>query len=195
MRAAGPRWRLTDRAACCSSMPIPTTRRSAPAALIARLVAEGGRVDLVTCTDGAEGEIHDPTLDHEEAKPAACARSAPPSCACPVALRGGGRAPGAAPARLPRLRDDGHRVERAARRLLERGPGRGHRPAGRDRARHAPAVMVSYDENGNYGHPDHINAYRIAAPERVPPRSRSGPPQAVGKLLRDRLHPRRDGSR
>ncbi|MBW3653419.1 MAG: PIG-L family deacetylase, partial [Actinobacteria bacterium] len=25
-----------------------------------------------------------------------------------------------------------------------------------------PAVMVSYDENGNYGHPDHINAARIA---------------------------------
>ena len=30
---------------------------------IARLVAEGVAVDLVTCTDGAEGEIHDPTLD------------------------------------------------------------------------------------------------------------------------------------
>ena len=25
-----------------------------------------------------------------------------------------------------------------------------------------PAVMVSYDSNGNYGHPDHINAHRIA---------------------------------
>src|SRR5688572_18531281 len=36
---------------------------------IARLVAEGVRVDLVTCTDGAEGEIHDPTLDAEEARP------------------------------------------------------------------------------------------------------------------------------
>ncbi len=36
---------------------------------IARLVAEGTRVDLVTCTDGAEGEIHDPTLDPEDARP------------------------------------------------------------------------------------------------------------------------------
>ena len=36
---------------------------------IARLVAEGVRVDLVTCTDGAEGEIHDPTLDPDEARP------------------------------------------------------------------------------------------------------------------------------
>jgi N-acetyl-1-D-myo-inositol-2-amino-2-deoxy-alpha-D-glucopyranoside deacetylase len=25
-----------------------------------------------------------------------------------------------------------------------------------------PAVIVTYDENGNYGHPDHINAARIA---------------------------------
>ena len=37
--------------------------------LIARSVAEGRRVDLVTCTGGEEGEIHDPTLDEEEAKP------------------------------------------------------------------------------------------------------------------------------
>src|SRR6186713_1938855 len=35
--------------------------------LIARSVAEGRRVDLVTCTGGEEGEIHDPTLDEAEA--------------------------------------------------------------------------------------------------------------------------------
>jgi LmbE family N-acetylglucosaminyl deacetylase len=37
--------------------------------LIARSVAEGRRVDLVVCTGGEEGEIHDPSLDAEEAKP------------------------------------------------------------------------------------------------------------------------------
>ena len=50
-----------------------------------------------------------------------------------------------------------------------------------------PAVMVSYDENGNYGHPDHINAHRIADgaweaaadPDRYP---EAGEPHAVGKL-------------
>src|SRR5687768_4822453 len=36
---------------------------------IARLVAGGVRVDLVTCTDGAGGEIHDPTLDPDGARP------------------------------------------------------------------------------------------------------------------------------
>jgi mycothiol S-conjugate amidase len=48
-------------------------------------------------------------------------------------------------------------------------------------------VVVSYDANGNYGHPDHINAHRIADaaweaagdPARYP---EAGPPHAVGKL-------------
>ena len=31
--------------------------------MIARSIAEGRRVDLVTCTGGEEGEIHDPDLD------------------------------------------------------------------------------------------------------------------------------------
>ena len=154
--------------------------------LIARSVAEGRRVDLVTCTGGEEGEIHDPTLDTTRPSPA-CARSARRAAvrAGRAARRRPGHA-GAAPAGLPRLRDDGHRVERTSRRLLERGPGRGHRPAGGDRAAHAPAVMVSYDSNGNYGHPDHINAYRIAdaaweaaADGRYP---EAGPPHPVGKL-------------
>jgi LmbE family N-acetylglucosaminyl deacetylase len=46
---------------------------------------------------------------------------------------------------------------------------------------------VTYDENGNYGHPDHINAYRVAVgaweaaadPARYP---EAGPPHAVAKL-------------
>ncbi len=36
---------------------------------IARAVAEGRRVDLVVCTGGEEGEIHDPDLDPVEAQP------------------------------------------------------------------------------------------------------------------------------
>ena len=49
--------------------------------------------------------------------------------------------------------------------------------------------MVSYDSNGNYGHPDHINAHRIADgaweaaadPYRYP---EPGRPHAVAKLTR-----------
>jgi N-acetyl-1-D-myo-inositol-2-amino-2-deoxy-alpha-D-glucopyranoside deacetylase len=50
-----------------------------------------------------------------------------------------------------------------------------------------PAVMVTYDPNGNYGHPDHINAHRIAAaawdaaadPSRYPD---AGAPHEVAKF-------------
>ena len=56
---------------------------------IARLVAEGVRVDLVTCTDGAEGEIHDPTLDPEEARPGSPSIRAD-ELACSLDALGGG---------------------------------------------------------------------------------------------------------
>jgi N-acetyl-1-D-myo-inositol-2-amino-2-deoxy-alpha-D-glucopyranoside deacetylase len=126
---------------------------------IARLVAEGTRVDLVTCTDGAEGEIHDPTLDPEDARPRlADIRRA--ELACSVAALGDG----SIQHHLLGYRDSGMigtdanahpdcfwqaDIEEATRRLVE---------IVKD-AR--PAVIVTYDEKGNYGHPDHINAARI----------------------------------
>jgi len=127
---------------------------------IARLVADGFRVDLVTCTDGAEGEIHDPTLDHEEARPRlASIRAA--ELACSVDALGGG----AIHHHLLGYRDSGMMgtdanghpdcfwqadLDEATQRLV----------AIVREAR--PSAIVSYDENGNYGHPDHINAARIA---------------------------------
>ena len=127
---------------------------------MARLVSEGMRVDLVTCTDGAEGEIHDPTLDPEEARPR-LAQIRALELACSVEALGGG----AIHQHLLGYRDSGmigtdaneHAdsfwqadLDEASRRLVEI-------------VRSArPAVIVSYDENGNYGHPDHINAAKIA---------------------------------
>ena len=127
---------------------------------IARLVAEGTRVDLVTCTDGAEGEIHDPELDADEARPR-LAEIRARELACSVQALGGG----AIHHHLLGYRDSGMigtegnehpdsfwkaDISAATRRLL----------AIVREAR--PAAIVSYDENGNYGHPDHINAARIA---------------------------------
>jgi N-acetyl-1-D-myo-inositol-2-amino-2-deoxy-alpha-D-glucopyranoside deacetylase len=127
---------------------------------IARLVAEGERVDLVTCTDGAEGEIHDPTLDPEEARPR-LAEIREAELACSVAALGGG----AIHHHLLGYRDSGMMgtdanghpdafwqadLATATERLL----------AVVRAAR--PRAIVTYDENGNYGHPDHINAARIA---------------------------------
>jgi N-acetyl-1-D-myo-inositol-2-amino-2-deoxy-alpha-D-glucopyranoside deacetylase len=127
---------------------------------IARLVAEGVRVDLVTCTDGAEGEIHDPTLDHDEARPRLAAIRAA-ELACSVDALGAGAIHHA----MLGYRDSGMMGTEA----------NGHPDAfwqadlaeATDRLVHLvkvarPAVIVSYDENGNYGHPDHINAARIA---------------------------------
>ena len=127
---------------------------------IARLVADGIRVDLVTCTDGAEGEIHDPTLDPDEARPR-LAEIRADELACSVDALGSG----AIHHHMLGFRDSGmigtdanahpesfwqSDLDEATRRLTEI-------------VRAAqPSVIVSYDENGNYGHPDHINAARIA---------------------------------
>lgn len=127
---------------------------------MARLVAEGIRVDLVTCTDGAEGEIHDPTLDIEEARPR-LAHIRAGELACSIDALGGGRIHhhllGYRDSGMMGTEANGHHesfwqadIGEATQRLVEIVK----------RAR--PAVIVSYDENGNYGHPDHINAARIA---------------------------------
>jgi N-acetyl-1-D-myo-inositol-2-amino-2-deoxy-alpha-D-glucopyranoside deacetylase len=127
---------------------------------IARLAAEGVRVDLVTCTDGAEGEIHDPTLDADEARPR-LAQIRAAELACSVDALGSG----AIHHHVLGYRDSGMigtdanahpdsfwqaDLDEATQRLTEIV-----------RASQ-PSAIVSYDENGNYGHPDHINAARIA---------------------------------
>jgi len=127
---------------------------------IAKLVAEGVRVDLVTCTDGAEGEIHDPTLDAEEARPRLAAIRAA-ELACSIEALGGD----AIHHYMLGYRDSGMigtdanahpesfwqaDLAEATQRLVEIV------------RESRPAAIVTYDENGNYGHPDHINAARIA---------------------------------
>jgi LmbE family N-acetylglucosaminyl deacetylase len=144
---------------------------------IARAVAEGIRVDLVTCTDGAEGEVHDPTLNADEARPRLAAIRAT-ELACSVDALGSG----AIRHHLLGYRDSGMMgtdanahpdafwqtdLEAATRRLAEI-------------VREArPAAIVTYDENGNYGHPDHINAARIARDAYT---SLGGGPDAVSRF-------------
>jgi N-acetyl-1-D-myo-inositol-2-amino-2-deoxy-alpha-D-glucopyranoside deacetylase len=160
----------------------------ATAGLITRSVAEGRRVDLVTCTGGEEGEIHDPTLDEEEAKPRLREIRARELDCSLAALRGDG--PGTLELHLLGYRDSGMMGTESNQRPdafwnadLDEATGKMVEIVRRVR----PAVMVSYDANGNYGHPDHINAYRIAAaawdaaadPARFP---EAGPPHDVAKL-------------
>ena len=127
---------------------------------IARLVAEGIRVDLVTCTDGAEGEVHDPSLDVDEARPRLAAIRAG-ELACSIDALGAG----AIHQHLLGYRDSGMMGTEANehpdsfwRTDLDAATGRLVEIVRAAR----PAAIVTYDENGNYGHPDHINAARIA---------------------------------
>jgi N-acetyl-1-D-myo-inositol-2-amino-2-deoxy-alpha-D-glucopyranoside deacetylase len=131
--------------------------------LIARSIAEGRRVDLVVCTGGEEGEVHDPSLDPEEAKPRmAEIRASELDCSI-AALTAHG--PGELHLHKLGYRDSGMMESEANahpacfwKADLDEATGRlvsVIREA-------QPAVMVTYDPNGNYGHPDHINAHRIA---------------------------------
>jgi N-acetyl-1-D-myo-inositol-2-amino-2-deoxy-alpha-D-glucopyranoside deacetylase len=131
--------------------------------LIARSVAEGRRVDLVVCTGGEEGEVHDPDLDPDEARPRMREiRAAELDCSI-AHLRGSG--PGELHLHRLGYRDSGMVDSEANRRAeafwqadLDEATGRLVSVIREAR----PAVMVTYDARGNYGHPDHINAHRVA---------------------------------
>jgi N-acetyl-1-D-myo-inositol-2-amino-2-deoxy-alpha-D-glucopyranoside deacetylase len=131
--------------------------------LIARSVAEGRRVDLVVCTGGEEGEVHDPDLDPEEARPRMREiRAAELDCSV-AHLRG--RGPGELHLHRLGYRDSGMVDSEANGHAdafwqadLDESTGRLVSVVREAR----PTVMVTYDANGNYGHPDHINAHRVA---------------------------------
>ncbi|MBM7790950.1 N-acetyl-1-D-myo-inositol-2-amino-2-deoxy-alpha-D-glucopyranoside deacetylase [Tenggerimyces flavus] len=133
-------------------------------ATMAKYVAEGAQVTLVTCTRGEEGEIITPELAHLAAdqedglgahreKELAAAMSALGVTDYQY-LGGAGR-----------YRDSGmigtppnERPDCFWRADLREASD--HLVAViRDRR---PQVLVTYDEYGNYGHPDHIQAHRVA---------------------------------
>ena len=122
--------------------------------LLARYAAEGIPTVLVMCTNGEEGEIHDPDLDPDEAKPRlGTIRRGELRCATEhlnithtefLDYRDSGMAgtePNANPACFHQADKDA-----AAARLVALV------------RRYRPQVLVTYDENGSYGHPDHIAA-------------------------------------
>jgi mycothiol conjugate amidase Mca len=126
--------------------------------IFSRYAAEGVRTALVTCTLGEEGEIVDPTMDVEAVRPRLGAvRMDELRCSVAalgiehvylLAYRDSGMAGTAANANP--LAFTNADVEAAAARLV--AIVRAERPQ----------VLVTYDEQGGYGHPDHIMAHRIA---------------------------------
>ena len=133
-------------------------------ATMARYVAEGASVTLLTCTLGEEGEVLVPELAQ---------------LAADQADQLGGYRIGELRAAMSALGVHDIRFLGGAGRYRDSGmmgtPANGHPRAfwnaDLDEAvAHAvgvvrqvrPQVLVTYDENGGYGHPDHIQAHRVA---------------------------------
>ncbi len=131
---------------------------------MARCAAEGTHVTLVTCTLGEEGEVHVPALARlaaSEADQLGGYRLVELDRACAALgvtdhryLGGAGRYRDSGMMGLPTnehprcfWRAD---VDEAAAQLLE---------VFREIQ---PQVVLTYDEKGGYGHPDHIQAHRVA---------------------------------
>jgi N-acetyl-1-D-myo-inositol-2-amino-2-deoxy-alpha-D-glucopyranoside deacetylase len=133
-------------------------------ATMAHYAAEGAQITLVTCTLGEEGEIHVPELAllaAAEADQLGGYRLAELDAACAALGVTDHRFLGGA----GRYRDSGMMgletnkhprcfwqadLDEAAAHLLE------------IMREVRPQVLITYDENGFYGHPDHIQAHRVA---------------------------------
>jgi N-acetyl-1-D-myo-inositol-2-amino-2-deoxy-alpha-D-glucopyranoside deacetylase len=140
-------------------------------ATMAKYVAEGAGVTLVTCTGGERGEVLVPALEHLAHD------------------RDGGLAEhrrGELEDAMKALGVTDHRFLGGFGRYSDSGMEwheDGYAVAGDDRPRHAfwdadlteaatllvevirevrPQVLVTYDQFGNYGHPDHIQAHRVS---------------------------------
>ncbi len=123
--------------------------------ILARYAAEGVRTVLVTCTDGAVGEISDPSFATPETL---------------VEVRDRELADSVRLLNISRLVKLGYRDSGMA------GTADNDNPAAFlqcdfqeavDRVlqvvrEEQPQVVVTYDERGGYGHPDHIRAHQVA---------------------------------
>ena len=120
----------------------------------ARYAAEGLRTALVCCTRGEEGMIHDPALDPAEARPRLGAIRE-------GELRVAAGILGIAEVHVLGYRDSGLPANANPHNFIHADPAAAtERLAAIMRARR-PHVVVTYDEHGGYGHPDHAMAHRV----------------------------------
>ncbi|MET7366805.1 N-acetyl-1-D-myo-inositol-2-amino-2-deoxy-alpha-D-glucopyranoside deacetylase [Streptomyces sp. NPDC005566] len=161
-------------------------------ATMARYAAEGAHVTLVTCTLGEEGEVIPPDLAHLAADR-------------DDAL--GAHRIGELAAAMKELGVTDHRFLGGPGRFRDSGmmgTGQNHRPGAfwdadpDGAAGHLvevirsvrPQVLVTYDPDGGYGHPDHIQAHRVAmraAELAADPAYGTGDPHAIAKIYWNRV--------
>jgi len=122
---------------------------------LARYAADGVRTVLVTCTDGAVGEISDPAL----ATPENLAEVRSAELDESVRILGIGRLVklGYRDSGMAGTADNQHPAS-FLQADFDTAVGRVVRVIREER----PDVLVTYDENGGYGHPDHIRAHQVA---------------------------------
>lgn len=137
----------------------PDDETTSGGASLVRYRAEGVQTVVVTCTDGAEGEMHDPAFTQEEALPrlaeirreemARAAKLMNLSAHEWLGYRDSGMV-GTPPNENPASFNKADLNEATGRlvRLVRK---------------YRPQVMFTYNSFGGYGHPDHINAHKIAA--------------------------------
>jgi LmbE family N-acetylglucosaminyl deacetylase len=124
---------------------------------LARYSAEGVKTVLVTATRGEEGEIHDPELTEEEARPR-LGEIRTEELRRAVAHLG-----------ISELEFLGYRDSGMMGTPANEHPDNFHN-ANFDEAvgrlvaivrRHRPQVMITYNEDGGYGHPDHLQCHKV----------------------------------
>ena len=123
--------------------------------ILARYAAEGVRTIVITCTDGAVGEISDPALATPENLAAVRARELDESLRIlhvSRSVRFGYRDSGmdGTPDNLHPASFHQASFEQAVERTV--------RVIREEQAQ----VVVTYDERGGYGHPDHVRAHQVA---------------------------------
>ncbi|ATG53263.1 GlcNAc-PI de-N-acetylase [Brachybacterium vulturis] len=171
-------WRVLDEAATVLAVHAhPDDESLSTGPLLASLTSAGTRVVLVTATRGEEGEIVPGALDAEESRPLEEVREAEIAAAAStlgVAERHWlGTAPALSPGAAPRrYRDSGMRwvQEGLAGPSESAGPDsfslRPLEDAVADLVALLEAVrpdaVIGYDDEGTYGHPDHVRAHHVA---------------------------------
>lgn len=138
--------------------PHPDDESSGTGGLLAMYAAAGLRTAVVTCTGGEEGEILDPELVYEEAFPRLREiRERELRAACEVL--------GVSELRLLGYRDSGMAGTEANNRPDAFMNVPLDEPAGRLALiirELRPRVIVTENEHGSYGHPDHVMCHRVA---------------------------------
>src|SRR5919202_6707939 len=127
--------------------------------VLIKYAEEGVRTALVTATRGEEGEIHDPDLTEEEARPRLAEIREEELRRATALLRVGVQ-------EFLGYRDSGmmgtpanEHPESFNKADLDEATGRLVRLI----RTYRPQVLVTYNEDGGYGHPDHLQCHRITA--------------------------------